>query len=110
MDPHDDGRETLLEWTNVRTVRTPQSKCATNLGVIFCIPCTQCNGLQVKPTIQVRSANDVLKGWDSALRRGDVLLFESQRSKRGGNNDLSGRSSDSVSGGLGGSLRGCRGR
>ena len=109
-DPHDDGGETLLEWTNVGTFRTLRSKHGTNLGVVFRIPGVQRDGLQVKPTIQVDSGNDILKGGDDTLYGGDMLLFEGQRSRGSGDNGLGGGSSDGVSGGLGGNLRGRRGR
>lgn len=107
---HDDCSETLLKWTNVGTVRTLQSKCDTNLGVILRIPGVQRNGLQVESAIQIHSSNDVLKGWDNALYGGDVLLLESQRGRGGGNKSLSIRPDDCVCSGLGGGLRRWRGR
>jgi len=103
-DPHDDGGETLLKWTNVGTVRTLQSKYTTNLGVVFRIPCVQCDCLQVESAIQVHSGDDVLEGRNDTLHSGDVLLLESQRSRSGGYDGLGGRSGNSVSSGLGGGL------
>ena len=51
-------------------------KYTTNLGVVFCVPCVQRDGLEVELAIQVYS-DDTLEGWNDALHGGDVLPLES---------------------------------
>jgi hypothetical protein len=94
----------------VRTVRTPQSKHGTNLGVTFRVPGMQRYGIQVESAIQIHSGDNVLKDWDNALYGGDVPLLESQGGWCSRNNGLGGRPSDGIDSGLGGGLRGRRGR
>ena len=88
------------------TVRTPQSKHGTNLGVVFRVPGMQRYSLQVESAIQIHRGDNVLKSWDDALYGGNVLLLESQGGWCSRNNGLGGRSSNSIGGGLGGGLRG----
>ena len=87
-------------------VHTLQLKHSTDLGVVFRIPGMQRYGLQVELAIQIRSGDNVLKGWDYALYGSDVLLLKSQGDWCSGNNGLGGRPSNGIGSGLGGGLRG----
>ena len=56
----------------------------------------------IELTIQIHSGHDTLKGWNSDLCGGNVLLLEGRRSGRRGDKCLSGGSRDSVSGDISG--------
>ena len=59
--------------------------CETNLWVVFCIVCMQCNSFEVQTTVQVHGGNNVMKSGDDPFNHGDVLLLESKGSRSGWN-------------------------
>jgi hypothetical protein len=79
----------------------------TNLGVILRIPGVQRDGLEVKTTVKVHGGYDVLQSRYDAFNSCDVLLLESQRSRRGWNSGRGGCGWNSCGSGHGSWLTRC---